>query len=41
MLIPDFLDTMVERFADLGQNNPAAKVRKSLVNTMAFVFGLW
>ena len=26
MLVPDFLDTMVERFADLGQNNPAAKV---------------
>ena len=41
MLIPDFLDTMVERFADLGQNNPAAKVRNSLVNTMAFIFGLW
>ena len=41
MLIPDFLDTMVERFADLGQNNPAAKVSKSLVNTMTFIFGLW
>ena len=29
MLVPDFLDTMVERFADLGQNNPAAKVRRA------------
>ena len=27
MLVPDFLDTMVERFADLGHKNPAAKVR--------------
>ena len=26
LLVPDFLDTMMERFADLDQNNPAAKV---------------
>ena len=31
MLVPDFLDTMVERFADLGQNNPAAKVQHPLL----------
>ena len=31
MLVPDFLDTMVERFADLGQNNPAAKVYHPLL----------